>query len=120
MKILEKLAYEQFISFILENDIFHHNQYGYRHGYSTSYAALDVKEYIVNSLKSYKFACAVLIDLSKAFDTVDHKTSLKKLFCYGFQDLPFTWCESYLENREQILFSNNIHALILFEPVTVL
>ena len=120
MKILEKLVYEQFISFILENNILHHNQSGFRHGYSTSSAALDVKEYIVNSLKSNKFPCAVLIDLSKAFDTVDHKILSKKLFCYGFQDLPFTWCESYLENREQILFSNNIHVLILFEPVTVL
>ena len=87
MKILEKLVYEQFISFILENNILHHNQSGFRHGYSTSSAALDVKEYIVNSLKSNKFPCAVLIDLSKAFDTVDHKILLKKLFCYGFQDL---------------------------------
>ena len=77
MKILEKLVYEQFISFILENDINHHNQSGFRHSYSTSSAALYVKEYIVNSLKSRKFACAVLIDLSKAFDTVDHKILLR-------------------------------------------
>ena len=52
--------------------------------------------------------CGVLIDLSKAFDTVDHVILLKKLFCYGFQDLPFAWCESYLNNREQVVFSNNI------------
>ena len=60
-------------------------------------------------MKSNKFACAVLFDLSIAFDTVDHNILLKK-FCYGFQDLPFTWCESYLENREQIVFSNSIHS----------
>ena len=97
----------QFISFIVENDILNHNQSGFRQGFSTS-PALDVKEFIINSLKSNKFVCGVLIDLSKAFDTVDHVILLKKLFCYGFQDLPFAWCESYLNNREQVVFSNNI------------
>ena len=43
-----------------------------------------------------KFVGAVLIDLKKAFDTVDHKILLKKLWCYGFQNQSFEWFESYL------------------------
>lgn len=107
MKIFEKLVYNQFIAFILENNILHNNQSGFRNGFSTSTAALEVKERIINCLKSNKFVCAVLIDLSKAFDTVDHKILLKNLFCYGFQDLAFSWCESYLSNRKQIVRANN-------------
>ena len=106
MKIFEKLVYGQFMEFILENKILHNNQSGFRQGFSTSTAALDVKDYIVECLKADKFVCAVLLDLSKAFDTVDHTILLKKLYCYGFQDLVFTWCESYLSGRKQTVYVN--------------
>ena len=59
------------ISFILDNKILHPNQSGFRNGFSTSSAALAVKEHIISCLEKDKFVCAVLIDLSKAFDTVD-------------------------------------------------
>mgnify|MGYP003977500103 CR=1 FL=1 len=42
-----------------------------------------------------------MIDLKKAFDTVDHKILLKKLFSYGFRDQSFDWIESYLTERYQ-------------------
>ena len=51
---------------------------------------------------------AVLIDLKKAFDTVDHKILLKKLWCYGFQNQSFDWFESYLTDRQQLNLVNNI------------
>ena len=47
-----------------------------------------------------------MIDLSKAFDTVDHTILLKKLFCYGFRDTSFDWCKSYLECRQQCVNVN--------------
>ena len=43
----------------------------------------------------------MLVDLKKAFDTVDHKILLKKVFCYGLRDISFDWFESYLSEREQ-------------------
>lgn len=106
MKIFEKLVYNQMISFILENNILHSNQSGFRNGFSTSSAALDVKEHIIKCLEKNKFVCAVLIDLSKAFDTVDHLILLKKLFLYGFRDISFDWCESYLKERKQQVLVN--------------
>ena len=51
-----------------------------------------------------KFVGAVLIYLKKAFDTVDHKILLKKLWCYGFQNQSFEWFESYLTGRQQLAY----------------
>ena len=115
MKVFEKLVYDQMITYIINNDILHPNQSGFRHGFSTSSAALAVKHHIVKSLEKNKFVCAVLIDLSKAFDTVDHMILLKKLYCYGFRDTSFDWCKSYLENRQQQVQVNNTLSDILDE-----
>ena len=115
MKIFEKLVYNQMILFILDNNILHSNQSGFRNGFSTSSAALDVKEHIIKSLEKNKFVCAVLIDLSKAFDTVDHSILLKKLLSYGFRDTSFEWCESYLRNRQQRVFVNETLSDVLNE-----
>ena len=83
--------------FVLDNNILHPNQSGFRNGFSTSTAALNVKEHIIATLEDNDFVYAVLIDLSKAFDTV----VLKKLFLFGFCDISFDWCKSYLEKRQQ-------------------
>jgi hypothetical protein len=115
MKMFEKLVYNQMISFILDNNILHSNQSGFRNGFSTTSAALAVKEHIVKCLENNKIACAVLIDLSKAFDTVDHMILLKKLFCYGFQDTSFVWCKSYLEQRQQQVLVNGVLSDVLDE-----
>lgn len=115
MKIFEKLVYNQMITFILDNNILHSNQSGFRKGFSTSSAALHVKEHIIKSLEENKFVCAVLIDLSKAFDTVDHLILLKKLFSYGFRDISFEWCESYLQYRQQQVVVNETLSDILDE-----
>ena len=57
-----------------------------------------------------KFVGAVLIDLKKAFVTVDHKILLKKLWCYGFQNQSFEWFESYLTSRQQLTLLNNVES----------
>ena len=62
-----------------------------------------------------KFVGAVLIDLKKGFDTVDHKILLKKLWCYGFQNQSFEWFESYLTGRQQLTLLNNVESDLLHE-----
>ena len=44
----------------------------------------------------------LFLDLCKAFDTVDHKILIKKLYLYGIQDTSFNWFNSYLYNRKQV------------------
>ena len=49
----------------------------------------------------------LFLDLKKAFDTVDHKIMLKKLFLYGFRNNALNWFTSYLKERTQVCKVNN-------------
>ena len=62
-----------------------------------------------------KFLGAVLIDLKKVFDTVDHKILFKKLWCYGFQNQSFEWFKSYLTGRQKLTLLNNVESDMLQE-----
>ena len=57
-------------------------------------------------MKNNEFTIAVFIDLSKAFDTVDHRIILKKLIHYGVNGNSIRWFKSYLTNRKQFLSFN--------------
>ena len=76
-------------------------------GSSTSHAILDILSSIQNNLDKKLFTCAVFIDLSKAFDTVDHGILLHKLYTYGIRGVPYKWFESYLTDRTQITSIDN-------------
>ena len=110
MKIFEKIVHDKVSTFIKENAFINYRQSGFRTLYSTTTAVPDVSENILEHL-------AVLIDLKKAFDTVDHKILLKKLWCYGFQNQSFDWFESYLTDRQQLTLVNNIMSDLLHEDV---
>ena len=117
MKIFEKIVHDQVSEFIKESEILSDRQSGFRRLFSTSTAVLDVSDYILEQLDDKKFVGAVLIDLKKAFDTVDHKILLKKLWCYGIQSQSFNWFQSYLNDRQQLTLVNNIQSDLLQEDV---
>ena len=81
-KIFERLLQKQTISYI--------DRYlpkflcGYRQGYSTQPALISMLEKWKNILDSKGYSGAILMDLSKAFDTINHKLLLAKLYAYGF------------------------------------
>ena len=62
---------------------------------------------IHESFEYNKYTLGVFIDLSKAFDTVDHSILLKKLELYGVTDRNHTWFKNYLSNRKQFIQINN-------------
>ena len=76
-------------------------QYGFRPGHSTAMAVLDMVEKVRGAWDLGNAAIGVLIDLKKAFDTVDHGILLAKLEHYGVRGRALQLLESYLADRSQ-------------------
>ena len=79
----------------------------FQKGHSTDHAIIQLIDQINNNFENTEFTIGVFIDLSKAFDTVDHRILLKKLIHYGVNGNNIRWFESYLTNRKQFLSLNN-------------
>ena len=112
-KILERLVYNRLLDFINKNNILSKNQYGFRKNISTSMALLDLVDKISTSIENNKFTIGIFIDLAKAFDTVNHNILLNKLYHYGVRGIPFDWFKSYLANRHQYVYLNEVRSIKL-------
>ena len=65
---------------------------------------------ITKSLDNGNIAVAILLDLKKAFDTVDHKILLKKGYAYGIRGIFLKWFESYLSGRTQYVVFDGVQS----------
>ena len=104
--IFERLMYNKLIKFLDKYNILDQNQFGFRQGHSTHHALITLVDNITKSLDNGDIVIGVFIDLKKAFDTVDHKIVLKKLYYYGIRGNALKWFESYLTNRSQYVLFN--------------
>lgn len=107
-KILEKIVYTRISNHLTVNNILYPHQYGFRKCYSTEHALLHLVNNISTALDDKKFALGVFLDLSKAFDTVNHRTLISKLHRYGVDDVALLWLSNYISDREQFVYINGI------------
>ena len=107
-KILEKVIYNQIYNYFSNNKIFHPNLHGYRQNRSTQTALLQMYDRWVKSASQGQVSGVILLDLSAAFDLVDHQILLKKLKIYGLDDDYLAWIESYLTDRYQAVWIDHI------------
>ena len=93
-KIFERIIQKQFSNFV--DQFLSPYLCGYRKGYNTQYALLSLIE---KWNKGY--AGAILMDLSKAFDTINHELLIAKLYAYGFSKDALKLINSYMSDRWQ-------------------
>ena len=106
-KIFEKLIYNRLYKFLSANGILHDEQFGFRKNHSTVHALHQSVQSVSSTLAKGKHVLGIFIDLSKAFDTLDHSILLEKLNRYGIRGTALKLMESYLNNRDQYVSFNN-------------
>ena len=105
-KILEKLMYKRLYTFLNKNNVIYNLQFGFRQQYSTSHALINITESIRKALDDGNISSGVVVDLQKAFDTVDHQILLAKLNHYGIHEVSNDWFKSYLSYLYQYVSTN--------------
>nr|CAH7746795.1 unnamed protein product [Callosobruchus chinensis] len=100
-KVLEKAVYLQLTQYLDKTNTFPAYQSGFRKGHSTTTAILYLTDNIIRNLDNHINTILVMLDFSKAFDSVNHQILLSKLKYYGLSDTPLSFFKSYLTGRRQ-------------------
>ena len=98
-KIIERIIHDQTQVFLDENKILFTYQSGFRKHYSTDTCLSYLTDRVRNGFEKGSLTGMILIDLQKAFDTIDHKILTEKMSCLGFAESTIRWYKSYLTNR---------------------
>ena len=101
-KIFEKLISCGLTQFLKKFNLLSDHQFGFRKKYSTAYAINNIYDKIIKNIDKDQFSSYLFLDLSKAFDTVDHNILLFKMNKYfGICGIALDLFASYLNNRRQ-------------------
>lgn len=107
-QIFEKLVYKQLIGYIEKQVILFPHQVGFRKDHSTAQAIiLETTDNLRKAIDQNLYTCGVLLDFSKAFETVNHQILLNKLEAYGIRGIPLKWFTNYLTDRQRYVALGN-------------
>ena len=84
----------------------YNKEFGFQKGHSTDHAIVQLADQIHEMFNNNIYTLGVSIDLSKAFDTVNHKILLKKHSHYGIKNQRLDWFTCYLCDRKQFIGYN--------------
>ena len=111
-KILEKAVAKQLCDFLHNNNLYENFQSGFRAHHSTETALVKVANDILIASNDGLLSVLILLDLSAAFDTIDHHILLQRLeHLVGIRGAALRWFESYLSDRSQFVNTNDTCSL---------
>ena len=103
-KLIEKAVASQLNYYLTENNLHDVNQSAYKTYHSTETALLKIQNDVLMSIDQNQAVVLIFLDMSAAFDTVNHKTLLGRLSnCFGIHGTALRWFESYLSYRKQFV-----------------
>ena len=102
-KIFERIIFDQMHAYFTSRALYYNGQYGFRKKHSTELATLELIDRITLDLDIGDIPISIFIDLSKAFDTLDHNILIYKLQYYGLNRTALQLMRSYLTNRKQFV-----------------
>ena len=102
-KVFERIIHDRLFKFLQKFNLIFAHQYGFIKKRSTIDAILNFCDHCYSSFESKNYLMSVFLDLSKAFDTIDHDILCKKLEYYGLRGIINDWFRSYLSTRSQFV-----------------
>ena len=108
--------YNRLIKYLNDNKILYSFQFGFRQNHSAAMALITLVDRISSDLENGEFAIGLFLDFSKAFDTINFDILYMKLSHYGIRGCALNWFMSYLTNRKQYVYYNNVCSSL--KPIT--
>ena len=99
-KLLEKLIYSRVYNFLISSNQLYESQYGFQRNHACEHAVGEFISEVVKNCQLGNITVGIFLDLSKAFDTLEHSVIYRKLERYGIRENALDWFKSYLSNRK--------------------
>ena len=109
----KRVIHDQLYSYFEDNHLSSKSQYGFRKKHSTELACLELTDKFYGSMDKGKITIGIFLDLSKAFNTLNHQILNKKLDFYGVSRQANKLLTNYLSDRTQYVDLDNCKADIL-------
>ncbi len=106
-KILERLVHKRLYLFFSKYKLIKPNQFGFLENHSTALALTKIVDKITRELDAGETVIGTFLDLSKAFDTINHEILVGKLSHYGVRGVSSLWFKNYLTDRKQLVKIGN-------------
>ena len=115
-KNFKRVIFDHLLGYFTNNNLLYLDQFGFRQGHSTELAALRLVDHLITQMDRCKIPTNIYIDLSKAFDTLNHSILLEKLQYYGVTGTSLSLLDNYLSDRCQYVEYNGHRSNTL--PIT--
>ena len=107
-KLLEKVVQKRFMNYLNANSVLSDCQYGFRKGMSTQQAIFELYKELNDNMNNDDISGLIFLDISKAFDSLDHVLLWDKLREIGLAENSIRWFESYLNRKQVVRHNGNV------------